>query len=601
MNNLPSVGYGTLLVLVILIAASIWLGTKAQRVVKKGEFLKGYFLGNRGLGAWALALTASVQSGGTFMGFPSLVYTHGWIVGLWIAGYMVVPITTFGVVGKRLAQLSRRTGALTVPDLFRTRFNSPAAGLVALVFVLIFMSSMMIAQFKAGALIMKIAWPNSGVLALSDNAGSSQLDSKAFDRLRSQGVPGDVMDAARPLMGQSFANPNELKSALVSRLSADDAKNYEAKFLKAAEPTDWLYLGGLVIFGLTVVGYTLMGGFLAAVWTDLFQSVMMLFGVVLLLVLAIPAAGGLVHATRVAVEQTGPSFAFGPGFSPDGRDFLPFGLAFSFFFVWVFVGFGSPASIVRVMASNSTAQIRKSIFLLGGYNMLIYIPLVLICICGRAIIPGLPPGKTDEIIPRLTLSLTEGLPGGSLLAGLVLAAPFGAVMATVSGYLVVIASGVVRDIYQRFLRPHASAYETRRLTYIVMISVGLIAFALNIYPVAYLQTFVIFSGSGCAVTFVVPTLMAAYWPRATSQGAIAAMATGGLTLIAFYVVGIFLPDPMIGQIGSVRPAFLLGLEPIIWGLAASLTAGIGVSLLTPAPAPELVKNMFGVEELPPAS
>ena len=60
-------------------------------------------------------------------------------------------------------------------------------------------------------------------------------------------------------------------------------------------------------------------------------------------------------------------------------------------------------------------------------------------------------------------------------------------------------------------------------------------------------------------------------------------------------------NPMIGQIGSVRPAFLLGLEPIIWGLAASLTAGIGVSLLTPAPAPDLVKRMFGVEELPPAS
>ena len=102
--------------------------------MQKGAFLKGYFLGNRGLGAWALALTATVQSGGTFMGFPSLVYSHGWTVALWIAGYMVVPITGFGVVGKRLAQLSRRTGAMTVPDLFRERFQSPKLGLVALVF-----------------------------------------------------------------------------------------------------------------------------------------------------------------------------------------------------------------------------------------------------------------------------------------------------------------------------------------------------------------------------------------------------------------------------------------------------------------------------------
>ena len=62
------------------------------------------------------------------MGFPSLVYTHGWVVALWIASYMVVPITGFGVLGKRLAQLSRRTGAITVPDLFRARFDSPRWG-----------------------------------------------------------------------------------------------------------------------------------------------------------------------------------------------------------------------------------------------------------------------------------------------------------------------------------------------------------------------------------------------------------------------------------------------------------------------------------------
>src|SRR5262245_14596714 len=99
--------------------------------MREGSFLRGYFLGNRGLGAWALALTATVQSGGTFMGFPSLVYTHGWVVALWIAGYMVVPITGFAILAKRMAQLSRRTGAITVPDMFRERFGSPTAGLIA--------------------------------------------------------------------------------------------------------------------------------------------------------------------------------------------------------------------------------------------------------------------------------------------------------------------------------------------------------------------------------------------------------------------------------------------------------------------------------------
>ena len=83
--QMPSPGFGGLIALVLFIAASVWLGTVAQRVVEKSRFIQGYFQGNRGLGAWTIALTATVQSGGTFMGFPSLVYTSGWIVALWIA------------------------------------------------------------------------------------------------------------------------------------------------------------------------------------------------------------------------------------------------------------------------------------------------------------------------------------------------------------------------------------------------------------------------------------------------------------------------------------------------------------------------------------
>ncbi len=164
-------GYGTLVMLLVVMAVSVWLGTQAQKAVETGGFIKGYFLGNRGLGAWAMALTATVQSGGTFMGFPSLVYTHGWIVALWIASYMVVPITGFAVLGKRFAQLSRRTGAITVPDLFDARYGDQRVGLLASLAIMSFMTFLMIAQFKAGAMVMKLAWPGSGQLALAERHG----------------------------------------------------------------------------------------------------------------------------------------------------------------------------------------------------------------------------------------------------------------------------------------------------------------------------------------------------------------------------------------------------------------------------------------------
>jgi SSS family solute:Na+ symporter/sodium/pantothenate symporter len=157
--------FGILATLAAFLLASVAVAAIAQRRIEKGKFLRGYFLGNRGLGAWAMALTATVQSGGTFMGYPALVYSHGWIVALWIAGYMIVPLSGFAIIGKRLAQLSRRSGALTVPDLFHERFASPAAGLISSLIIIVFMGSMMIAQFKAGAIVMKLAWPDMGLIS----------------------------------------------------------------------------------------------------------------------------------------------------------------------------------------------------------------------------------------------------------------------------------------------------------------------------------------------------------------------------------------------------------------------------------------------------
>lgn len=539
-----SVGLGAMAALLLVIAVSVWLGALAQRAVDRGSFLKGFFLGNRGLGAWALALTATVQSGGTFMGFPSLVYSHGWTIALWIAGYMVVPITGFGVLGKRFAQLSRRTGAITVPDMFRERFQSPAVGLAASLLIIVFMSFMMVAQFKAGAVVMKIAWPGAGALALADDAAGG---------------------------------------------------------------VDRAYYFGLGVFTLTVVGYTLIGGFLASVWTDLFQSVLMLFGVGLLFWLVVPwdSAEAMRQPTLDAIQQTSASFASAPGFVGDpqaiGHEVLPIGIAFSFFMLWVLGGFGSPASMVRVMASRSTRTIRRSIVLLGVYNMVIYLPLIIISVSARSIFPNLGAKHSDEMIPRLAFWATSDLPGGSFLSGLILAAPFGAVMATVSTYLVVIASGLVRDVYLRFINPHAGQSEVKLLSRSVMIALGLIGVAANIWPVQYLQAIVVFSGSSVAATLVAPAIMAAYWRRATASGAMAAMLVGAGVTFALYAFGWIqgaqgVQQP-IGMLTNFRPHFLLGVEPLAWGLAASSIAGVLVSLASQPPPVAIVSRFFDSEPL----
>ena len=309
----------TLVALVLFTLVSLGLGVVANLVAgRKSGFLRKYFLGNRNLGAFAVALTAAVMSGGTFFGFPSLVYSYGWVVGLWICSYMVAPLTILGVLGKRIGQIARRTGAITLPDLFRERFSSPALGLLTSLFIMAFLSCFLVAQFKAGGVLLKIVLPSS-----------------SYDW------------------------------ASVENFSAE---------------ADMGYIVGLVIFTATVVAYTAYGGFLAAVWTDVFQSIIMAIGVLILLPLAMQASGGLEQATLKGMKIAGDGFAFGPG---AGRNFHPLGLAFSFFVMWAITGMGQPSTMVRLMAFRDSRTLRVSIMYLVIYNFLVYIPLILIFVAPK--------------------------------------------------------------------------------------------------------------------------------------------------------------------------------------------------------------------------
>ena len=115
-----------------VVFALAWL---AGRKREGKSFMNEYFLGSRNLGLWAFALTyaATSASGGSFMGFPALIYTHGWLLALWIGGYIVVPLVAIGLIAKRLNQVARKSGSITVPEILRKRLGSTAVGGVATV------------------------------------------------------------------------------------------------------------------------------------------------------------------------------------------------------------------------------------------------------------------------------------------------------------------------------------------------------------------------------------------------------------------------------------------------------------------------------------
>ncbi len=586
-----------------------WLSSRVRR---KKEFVGEYFLGSRSLGLWAFALTfaATSASGGSFMGFPSLIYTHGWVLALWIASYMVVPLVGMGLLGKRVNRLARQSGAVTIPDLIKARFKSETVGMIATLLVLFFMFFYLLAQFKAGSKIMTTLLQDVVVYQSAVNAVGSAID----------GV----------------------------------------WWIGSAEPD---YVLCLLVFAFSVIVYTAFGGFRAVVWTDVMQGIVMGAGVIILLFLTLGQVGGLTKATEQLKEMTPPETGIGlislgqaqakpvtlpkgswlrltdggiarlaeqvslakgdteaivkllkittpaeverilptqfphpvsttfkadelkgygrgqkgvyvsaPGPHPERKDgFLNVWLAISFFFFWAFASAGQPSNMVRLMAFKGTNVLRNAILTVSVYYTVIYLLLVVIFCCGRILLPGMEV-DSDRIMPELAAKVTRDA-GVPWLAGLLLAAPFAAVMSSVDSFLLMVSSSVVRDIYQNRVNPSASERRLKRLSYLVTAVVGSLAMLAVLNPPQYLQDLIVFATSGLAGCFLMPVLLGLYWPGMTARGAIAGMLGGLGCHLALYITGYAVN----GKFEAYKMP-ILEFDPFIWALLVSGLLGWLVSL-----------------------
>jgi SSS family solute:Na+ symporter/sodium/pantothenate symporter len=532
------------------------LGALSHQLLKRGSFLKEYFLGDRQLNAWVLSLTyvATSVSAGSFVGFPSFIYSFGWVLALWIGGYMIAGMVSKGVLAKRLNQVSRLSGAITVPDVLRDRFQSPVLGFLGGFFLLIFLTVNLVAQFKAGGLIMR-------------QACGGVKEARLYQSAR-----GAVANTVRDLGIWSEQTASSKEGDVYSQEYPD-------------------YVLGVLLFAVTVVAYTTYGGFWAVTWTDVLQGLMIVAGAILLMILALHQVGGLGKATR-DLREIDPQLLTGPG--PDS--FVPLGLAVSYFILWTIGAMGQPVGMVRLMACRDTPTLRRSLFMISLYFSLIYFPLVITFICARALYPTEYLGQSDQIMPVMALTLTADWP---MLGGVILAAPYAAAMSAVAGFLLLMSSSLVRDIYQRNWNPNISPQAVKVITYGTTAVVGIIVTLSALQPPRFLQHLIIFTTGGMACTFLAPMVLALYSRRATKAGALAAMIGGFVTVMSFYILGWYgiSKEGLTGPAKqSVAPVYLLGLDPLVYGMLASIGLGFIISRLTAQPPAAQVNRYFLIQE-----
>jgi sodium/pantothenate symporter len=283
--------------------------------------------------------------------------------------------------------------------------------------------------------------------------------------------------------------------------------------------------------------------------------------------------------------------------------------------------------MVRLMACRDTPTLRRSLFMIGVFYALIYLPLVITFVCARVHFGDHFIYDSDKVMPAMALAVTEEWP---LLGGLILAAPYAAAMSAVAGFLLLMSSSLVRDIYQRNINPSVSKRAVRWISYGTTAVVGTIVTAAALHPPRFLQYIILFTGAGLGCTFLAPTVLALYWRRATRPGALAALVGGFASVLVPYVLGwmgVGKPSPLPDRaatklvplaaadtLGAVAltaaaqkdprispaaeafaPVYLFGLDPLIYGLLCSFGLGIGVSLVT-KPLPVKDVDRYFIED-----
>ncbi|SHF06730.1 solute:Na+ symporter, SSS family [Fodinibius roseus] len=238
----------------------------------------------------------------------------------------------------------------------------------------------------------------------------------------------------------------------------------------------------IIVTGLTVIVYSVLGGIQAVVWTDAIQGIILIAGALFCtgyILLDLP--GGPEQLFTIALEQD--------KFSLGSFDLNIYESTFWVVFVYgIFINlqnYGIDQNYVqRYVAARSDREAKRSAL----YGGLLYIPVsMLFLFIGTALfvfyttsaaqLPAelMDPNQSDRVFPYF---IVRELPAG--ITGLLIASIFAAGMSTISTSLNSSATVFLTDYYERHFKRVATEKDSMRVLYTSSFLIGIIGICIGL-------------------------------------------------------------------------------------------------------------------------
>jgi SSS family solute:Na+ symporter len=330
---------------------------------------------------------------------------------------------------------------------------------------------------------------------------------------------------------------------------------------------------GVFLTAVIILAYTVLGGFVAVSKTDIVQAVFMLLALVIVPIYAIIDFGGWGIISQTVVRA-------------DAAFFDLEAVSWGVMLGYLGIGLGSPGNphiLVRYMSIKDPAELKFAAFIGTFWNVVLALGAILVGFSARAYFPDvaiLPGGDAEQAFPHLANHLLH-----PLFFGLIIAAIFSAIMSSADSQLLVAASGIIRDVYQKLILKDADIDQQKLVFYsrITVTILVLISLLFGFFATDLVFWLVLFAWGGLGATIGSTSLLVLFWKGTTRTGVIAGIITGGTLIFLWKLVPFFKEN--IWNIYELIPPFI-----------ASFVVTILVSLLTQKSEPENEAETLNVNE-----